>query len=81
MVRVFSEGGVSVYVYIESNQPHKLPHCQVRFSDGSNSQVALPTLALLAGRSLPRAIRDLLEQRLDELCDAWDRLNPERRVP
>jgi hypothetical protein len=80
MVRVFSEGGVSVYVYVETNQPHKLPHRQVRFSDGSNSQVALPTLSLLAGRSVPRAVRELLVLRLDEICNAWDHLNPERRV-
>ena len=79
MVRVVSEGRFSIYVYAELGQPHHLPHCNVRWSDGS-SQVALPTLLLLAGDELPAAARRLLLNHLKEICAAWNRLNPERAI-
>ncbi|MBA2446698.1 MAG: DUF4160 domain-containing protein [Chloroflexi bacterium] len=58
MVRVVGRGRFSVYVYAEAGQPHHLPHCHVRWSDGS-TQVALPTLWVLAGDELPRPAREL----------------------
>lgn len=79
MVRVISSGRFSVYVYHEEGQPHHLPHCNVRWSDGS-SQVALPSLLVLAGDELPFPARRLLLDHLEEICAAWDRLNPRRGI-
>jgi len=76
VVRVMSRGRFSVYVYAEVGQPHHLPHCHVMWPEGS-AQVALPTLALLAGPRLPGAARVLLLDNLERLCDTWDTLNPE----
>ena len=79
MVWVVTRGRFSVHVYAEAGQPHHLPHCHVRWSDGS-TQVALPTLRVLAGEELPRPGRELLLDHLGEVCAAWDRLNPGRSI-
>lgn len=68
-----------MYVYAEAGQPHHLPHCHVRWPDGS-AQVALPTLRILAGGQIPTQARELLLDYLDDICSAWDVLNPERPV-
>ncbi len=78
-VKVVERGRFSVYVYHEISQPHHLPHCNVRWSDG-DTQVELPTLRRIIGTSLPRAARRLLAEHRDELIVAWNRLNPEREV-
>jgi hypothetical protein len=80
MVRVVRRGRFTVYVYAEVGQPHHLPHCHVRWSDGS-SQVALPTLTVLVGDELPRPARQLLWDYLEAICAVWNRLNPERSIP
>ena len=61
----------------EGGQPHHLPHCNVRWPDGS-VQVALPTLLLLAGGPLPSEALALLRDSLEALCAEWNRLNPWR---
>jgi len=75
---VVTVGAYSVHVYAEYGQPHHLPHCQVRWS-GGDCQVALPSLRVLAGE-LPPAARRVLIEHLDEICAAWDHLNPQRRT-
>jgi len=79
MVRVLHSGAFSVYVYQEVGQPHHLPHCNVRWRD-DNIQVALPTLELLAGTTFPPQARELLLDHLDEICAAWNDLNPGRAI-
>lgn len=79
MVRVVNSGQFSVYVYREVGQPHHLPHCNVRWPDGS-TQVALPTLRVLVGDPLPLAARELLRDHLEQIIEGWNRLNPERAV-
>jgi hypothetical protein len=76
VVRVLTAGAFSVHVYAEYGERHHLPHCQVRWSDG-DCQVALPSLRVLAGK-LPAAGRRILVEHLNEICKAWDELNPER---
>lgn len=79
VVRVTSRGKFSIYVYAESGQPHHLPHCNVRWSDGS-TQVALPTLLVIVGNPLPKEAWDLLRDHLEEICAMWDELNPGRVI-
>jgi len=78
MTRVkLAYGKFSVWVYAEADQPHKLPHCHVKWSDG-DTVVALPTLLRIAGTELPARAPKLLEDHLEEICKAWDELNPTR---
>ena len=79
MVRVVNRGRFAVYVYAEVGQPHHLPHCHVRWSDG-DAQVVLPTLRLLAGDTLPREAHRMLVEHVEEIIAAWECLNPERTV-
>ena len=76
VVRVLTAGPYSVHVYAEAGGRHHLPHYRVRWSDG-DCQVTLPTLRVLAGQ-LPTGARRVLAEHLDQICIAWDALNPER---
>ncbi len=44
---------------------------------GGSTQVALPTLTVLAGERLPGGARALLLDNLERVCAVWDQLNPE----
>jgi len=75
MVKVIDDGRFSVYVYDERGVQHHLPHCDVRWSDGSSTQVALPSLTMIVGRPLPPAARQLLREHLESLYMKWAELN------
>lgn len=77
MVRVAIRGRFAVYVYNEAGEPHKLPHCNVRWPDG-DAQFALPTLVQLVGDLLPAQAWQLLFDELETICAKWDELNPGR---
>ncbi len=79
MVRVVSRGKIIICVYEEAGGQHHLPHCHVYWDNREHgAQVALPSLTVLAGESLPAAARRLAWEHLEEICDAWNRLNPGR---
>lgn len=75
-MKVLEVGRFSVYVYYEVGQPHHLPHCHVRW-EGKDTVIALPSLKVLAGESLPKAGRQLLIANLEEIVEAWGELNEE----
>lgn len=75
-MKVADDGTHAVYVYPESDQSHKMPHCHVR-STGAETVVALPTLDVIVGPPLTRKMMELLISSLNEICDCWDELNPE----
>jgi Domain of unknown function (DUF4160) len=79
MVRVVASGRFSVYVFAEEGQPHHLPHCHVRWSDGQ-AVVELPSRRRRSGHALPAAARQLLEDHAAEIEAAWNRLNPGRPI-
>jgi hypothetical protein len=77
--RVVDGPNFHVYVYAEASSPHKLAHCQVRWTDGTDVQVTLPGLRLIAGqRELSRAEKEFIAGHLDDLVAKWQELNPER---
>jgi hypothetical protein len=80
MVRVVTRPPFSVYVYAETGAPHHLPHCDVRRGNEQSTQVALPTLQIIVGEELPRWVHRLLEEHLDEIVAAWNRLNSGRSI-
>lgn len=65
-----------VYVYDEDHPP---PHCHVIFTDGEEVVVTLPLLQPLHGKKLDKKTKRVLTQKLDQLVDEWDRLNPKRK--
>jgi hypothetical protein len=78
-MKVVSDGFFAIYVYYETMQPHHQPHCHIRTPD-SDTVVFLPLLKPLTGKGLSRRAKSLLRNNLDELCDAWNKLNPEREI-
>jgi hypothetical protein len=77
MPKILDNGIYRVYVYANDNNPHHLPHCHV-YWDGNDhaSVVSLPDLVEIVGDPLPRAARRLLQENVDVLMEAWERLNP-----
>ncbi|MGH2559505.1 MAG: DUF4160 domain-containing protein [Thermomicrobiales bacterium] len=69
----------TIAVKVAERGRHHLPHCHVRWSDGSSS-VALPGLTVIEGDALPRMARSLLDEHNDELADMWNLLNPGRPI-
>jgi hypothetical protein len=76
MPAVLRFGRYTVYIYAEDTDRHHLPHCHVRWADGS-AVVALTGMLVLAG-NLPRATRTVLREHAAELVTEWNRLNPQR---
>ena len=75
-MRVLYDGNVTVYVYSEGGQPHKMPHCHVRSPDNTTI-IAIPSLERIIGPPLSKPVRKLLIDSLDKICDCWNELNPE----
>ncbi|MGH7600781.1 MAG: DUF4160 domain-containing protein [bacterium] len=73
-MKVLQVGKYAVYVYREIGGSHHLPHCHVRWSDGS-VVVALPSLDVIAGGRLPRGAGELVADHLEEIWEAWNQLN------
>ncbi len=71
----FGTKHVRVMVYAGDHPP---PHCHVVRKDGSETRVIIPTLIILTGSKLTREERDLIIEKLDELCDEFDKLNPQQ---
>ncbi len=76
-MRVATHGNISVYVYSEIGERHKMPHCHVRMTNGEETVVALPTIEIIVGADLSRETMDFLVERLEQICDAWNHINPE----
>lgn len=69
----------SAYIYAMDHPP---PHCHIRLRDGSEVCVTIPLMEPLYNGNLTRDLREEIEDRLDELTAAWDRLHPKRnKVP
>ncbi len=79
MVKVVQRGRVSVYVYKESGHRHHLAHCHVYWPDGA-CVIGLTDARLLVGQEPPSDAWRLVRDHLEDLREAWDRLNP-RRLP
>lgn len=74
-MRVIADGYFTIYVYAsEVIQRHHLPHCHIR-SPAGETVVALPNLTLLAGENLNRRAKTLLYENLEEIYEAWNKLN------
>ena len=77
MPKILTLDGFTVHVYAEHGSQHNLPHCHVRTSE-ADTVVAIPTLDVLVGPSLPRWVRDSLAESVNELVRVWEILNSPR---
>ncbi len=73
-MKVLQVGKYAIYVYQEIGGAHHLPHCHVRWPDGS-VVVALPSLDVITGGQLPREAGELVADHLEEIWEAWNQLN------
>lgn len=65
---------IGIYIRFGDHPP---PHIHVR-RGGQESRVAIPTLKVLTGPPLSKTERELIIDKLDFLCDEYDRINPTR---
>jgi hypothetical protein len=61
-----------IYVYADDHPP---PHCHVRYNDGSEMSIDLPLLKPRYGETISKEVEKILKLNLDELCEAWEKLN------
>ncbi len=79
-MKVFDDAKFSVYVYSdEFTQSHHHPHCHIRWPDG-DTVILLPTLTHLAGPHIPKGWKTRIASHIDEICSAWNKLNPEKTI-
>jgi len=71
----YGNSKVKVFIYADDHPP---PHCHVRRGNGIVTRVILPTLEILSGPSLSRSEKELLIDKLDDLCEAYDQKNPKK---
>jgi hypothetical protein len=74
-VKVFGNNKFSVFVY----KDHPPPHCHVRLGDKSDVCVAIPLIQPMYGAEISREVREEIENNLEALIEAWDKLNPKRQ--
>lgn len=71
-MKVLQWNNFSVHLY--SNHPP--PHCYIRFSDGEEILVSVPTFKKIAGeRVLTEEIKVYLSEHLDFICNKLDEFN------
>lgn len=54
---------------------HPPPHCHV-LRGGKETRVVIPTLTILSGPKLSKEEEQMILDKLDDMCDEFDKLNP-----
>lgn len=76
MPAIIKERDFAIYVQFSDHPP---PHCHVRRGGEEIAVVSLLTLEpLFSWQRLPRYIRDVMAEQIDELWDAFNEHNPPR---
>jgi CRISPR/Cas system CSM-associated protein Csm2 small subunit len=70
-MKVVKGKNFGVYVYSD----HPPPHCHVRYSDEKDIQVDIPMIIPRFGETISREVKEIIQEHLDELIDAWEKLN------
>ena len=77
MPKILDNGRFRVFIYANDDNSHHLPHCHVYWNGNDfASVVSLPDLVEIVGDPLPRPARRFLQDNVDLLMAAWQRLNP-----
>lgn len=63
-------------IIIHRENEHPPPHCHIRWSDGTESWVLLPTLRVVFGKELTKAAENVILENLEKLINAWEEYHP-----
>ncbi len=74
-MKIIGNDKVNVYVYRNDHPP---PHCHVRLRNGSEISIDIPLIKPRYGQRITGEIKEIIEEHLDEICEAWDELHPKR---
>jgi hypothetical protein len=70
---IVTDGTFKIYVYAKDHNP---PHCHIYWERFKVAVVYLNPISLGPGDRLPRSGLRLVIEHIDELLEAWQRLNP-----
>jgi hypothetical protein len=66
----------SIHVWGNDHPP---PHCHVKFKDGTEVCVIIPSIEPMYGASINNEVKTAIMEHIDELADLWDKCNPPRK--
>lgn len=69
----FGTRHIKIFVYGGDHPP---PHCHLLRKNGVETRVAIPTMIILTGPKLSKTEENLILDKLEELCDEFETLNP-----
>ena len=75
MPTIIQNGAIALKVYFSDTMRHKAPHIHVWIGGESVAVVSLLNLEPFVGAPLPRKVRRLIDDHLEELWEAWDACN------
>ncbi|MDA9554647.1 DUF4160 domain-containing protein [Pelobium sp.] len=71
-MKVLQLENFTVHIY----SSHPPPHCHLKFNDGEEILVALPTIKKIAGeKTLTKEIKNCLLENIDFICTKLDEFN------
>ena len=74
-MKIAGNSKFNLYIYAKDHPP---PHCHVRYSNGEDVSVDIPTIEPRFGATISAEVFTEIEKYLDDLCNAWDQLNPKK---
>lgn len=75
-MKVVESDNFNVYVFPNEHPP---PHCHIIYNDETEVCVGIIFIDSLYGAKISRKVRKVIIENIDELADAWDKLNKPRR--
>lgn len=70
----FGDSKIKIFIYPSDHPP---PHCHV-YINRIETRVILPTLEILSGPKLPDEAVEMILDKIEELCNAFDNYNPKK---
>ncbi len=74
-MRILTGDNFGVYIYDDDHPP---PHCHIIFKNQEDLVITLPLLNEMFGKVIPKKVRNLLLNNLDDLIIYWETKHPER---
>ena len=74
-MKIYGNKSFSIFIH-ESDHPP--PHCHVRFADETVVCVSIPFIEPMYGTTISHKVRNIIEEYMDDITDAWDKFHPKR---
>ena len=71
-MKVTENGRFGVYVYANEHPP---PHCHLRYGNGDDISVLLPTMVPMYGAVIDKKDKEFLVKNIKIITDAWEKYN------